>query len=412
MTKHATRDDILPVILGGDTGVYPIGREFHEAYGIKSVCVVPEPISMVKNSRIFDVERTEALGKEDIVRAVTGLAERNPQKTLLLIANTDGMIKRISDVSSQLPSNVTCCVPPAGPMERVSNKVEFAKLCDEFGLLTPKTQVVDLSIPGDVAPSQIPFPLVAKPAVSAEYTSFIFKGCKKVYFVQSQEELDAVWSQMREVGFEGTFLVQELIPGDDTYMGSITLYVDSNGKTTMFGAAHVLLEDHSPSMLGNPVAMITHEVPELWRGTAAMLESIGWQGFANFDVKTDPRDGRELLFEVNPRIGRNSYYNLAGGVNPMECLVDDLVDGKAIEPRVVDQEVLYTMVPVSLLRRYVRDEKLKARLEQLIADGKVFDPQRYAEDRSLRRTTIVTLTEINQVRKFNRYYPKPTDTSF
>ena len=42
----------------------------------------------------------------------------------------------------------------------------------------------------------------------------------------------------------------------------------------------------------------------------------------------------------------------------------------------------------------------------------MYDPQRYRADAGLRRMIDVTLTELNQVRKFKRYYPEPTDTSF
>ena len=51
-------------------------------------------------------------------------------------------------------------------------------------------------------------------------------------------------------------------------------------------------------------------------------------------------------------------------------------------------------------------------MERLVREGKVFDPQRYDKDRSIRRVADVLLTEWNQVRKFKRYYPEPTNTSF
>ena len=60
----------------------------------------------------------------------------------------------------------------------------------------------------------------------------------------------------------------------------------------------------------------------------------------------------------------------------------------------------------------VRDNALRDRVEKLIRADKVFDPQRYARDRGPRRMIDVLMTEMNQVRKFKRYYPEPTDTSF
>ena len=96
----------------------------------------------------------------------------------------------------------------------------------------------------------------------------------------------------------------------------------------------------------------------------------------------------------------------------MEVLVRDVIDGATDEVRVAADEALYTLVPVSLLRRYVRDEALLAEVDGLIRRGRVFDPQRYDRDRGLRRLIDVELTEKNHIRKFAQYYPKPTDTSF
>lgn len=96
----------------------------------------------------------------------------------------------------------------------------------------------------------------------------------------------------------------------------------------------------------------------------------------------------------------------------MRACVEDLVRGRELEPMRAENEILYTLVPLRLLRHYVRDEQLRARMERLVREGKVFDPQRYDKDRSIRRVADVLLTEWNQVRKFKRYYPEPTNTSF
>ncbi len=248
--------------------------------------------------------------------------------------------------------------------------------------------------------------------MSAGYYDTLLKGFKKVYYITAQAELDELWRDLRASGFTGDFLVQELIGGDDTYMDSLTLYIGRDGKPRLLGAAQVLLEDHAPAMLGNPVAMVIREKPELWRRAAALLADAGYRGFANFDVKRDPATGREIFLDCNPRMGRNSYYNVAGGVNTMEVLVRDAIDGADDDVRIAGAPALYTLVPLSLLRRYVRDEELLAEVNDLILRKRVFDPQRYEADRGLRRMIDVELTEKNQIRKFARYYPEATDTSF
>ena len=73
---------------------------------------------------------------------------------------------------------------------------------------------------------------------------------------------------------------------------------------------------------------------------------------------------------------------------------------------------LYSLVPDCLLMRYLTDSTLAAEVRGLIRDGRRVDPQRYAPDMSLRRRLDVNLTEWNQLRKFRRYYPSPTESSF
>ncbi len=406
------RTDIIPVILGGDIGVYALGREFHEAYGVVSTVVGTGFIGAISHSRIFAPVVVPALDGPNVLAAVQKVAGDHADKTVVLVANTDPLIETLESIAGQLPANVVSHISPKAAFDAVCDKARFSELCREHDLEVPRMDVVHLAGDDPIPPTELPFPVVAKPAVSAGYYPTLLKGFKKVYYLNEQRELDELWAGLRASGYEDDFLVQELIGGDDTYMDSLTIYIGRDGEPKLLGAAQVLLEDHAPSMLGNPVAMITRQMPELWEKAGRMLSDVGYRGFANFDIKRDPRDGRQLFLDCNPRMGRNSYYNVAGGVNPMQVLVEDAVDGDAGECRVAREHALYTLVPLRLLRHYVRDEKLLAELDGLIRDKKVYDPQRYDKDWSARRRLDVELTELNQNRKFKKYYPDPTDTSF
>ena len=406
------REDLVPIVLGGDIGAYALAREFHEAYHVKPQMLASSPIAAVAHSQILDVHPVERLSEEEVTSVVREIAEKNAEKTCVVVGNTDALIKVLSNCRDNFPVNCVTPIPNADVIDQVSDKITFAQLCREHGLDTPLTEVVHLAGDGKIAPSAIPFPLVAKPARSSEYAAHMAHGFKKVYFVHEQAELDRLWNALREDGFHGDFLVQELIEGDDTYMDSLTLYMGTNGKAQLAGSAQVLLEDHAPSMLGNPVVMVTRPMPELWEKAAELLESVGYRGFANFDIKRDKKTGRTLFIEVNPRMGRNSYYVCAAGVNPMRALVTDVVDGKGKRLLKADETVLYTLVPLSLAKRYVLDPTLAAEVDGLIAADKVVDPQRYAADMAPRRRLAVELTEKNQIRKFAKYYPEPTETSF
>jgi D-aspartate ligase len=206
-------------------------------------------------------------------------------------------------------------------------------------------------------------------------------------------------------------VAQELIPGDDTHMRSITAYVDGRGVVTLLAGAHVLLEEHTPNGLGNPAAMITGDLGPMFDQARAFLVATGYRGFANFDVKVDPRDGRFAFFEVNPRIGRNNYYVTAAGANVARFVVADHVDGVGLDPVRVTREVLYSVLPTSLLLHYVLDPALRARVE-LRAHDQVHPLAYWAADGGPKRRAYVAAAKLNQRRKFRRWYPNATQTGF
>ncbi len=415
MRAHGTTS-LLPVILGGDFGVYGIGRSFNEAFGCRCLCVANEPTVAITGSNFFDVHTIPAgISDDALVAELLGIAAAHPDADLVLMANHDVHSAFVARNREVLGASYALPFPSLDVIERLTDKAAFARACAAEGIDTPRGVEVDFADYSDSwrAP-EIPFdfPVVAKASRGDAYDLVHFEGKRKIWFMESAAELAELWATLGEAGFRDVFLVQELIPGDNTAMRSITAYVDSRGEVTLIGSARVLLEDHAPTMIGNPVAMTTEEFPELWEKAERLLRTAGYRGFANFDVKIDPRDSRAVFFEVNPRIGRNNWYMTAAGANPMSVMVPDLVEGRAVEQSRMRDEVLYSMVPDSLLLKYVRDADLKAHVVELIRAGKRFDPLLNPAEKSLKRNITVRLQKLNHHRKFARYYPEATDRSF
>ena len=411
------RQDILPVIIGGDFGVYGIGGCFNEAFGCRCICVGSQPTESITRSHFFDVRHVSAHATDaQLLDTLMTIAGEHPDKKLILMANHDIFSAFVARNMDKLSRHYALPFPNLEVMNRLTDKAEFARACERAGIDTPGTVVVDFSDATNeawVAP-EIPFtfPVVAKAANGEPYDVLEFEGKRKIWFIDTPAELAKLWETLKKAGFRDTFLVQELVPGDNTAMRSITAYVDSRGEVTLIGSARVLLEDHAPTMIGNPVAMITEDFPQLWADACALLTENGYRGFANFDVKIDPRDGRALFFEVNPRIGRNNWYMAAAGANPMIPMVADLIDGQACEQTQATDEILYTLVPASLLLRYISDSDLRGRVKRIIREGRRFDLLLNPTEKDLRRNLIVWLQKQNHRRKFARYYPEPTETSY
>ncbi|GAA1740278.1 carboxylate--amine ligase [Isoptericola hypogeus] len=422
MSRPASpRPELFPVILGGDIGVYALARAFHEEYGVASTVIsglVPGPIadSRILRNVTVDDSHDERQLVDAAVRVAAEALAADPGRRLVLLANSDWLVRTV--VRSRAELEAAGYVVPfldEELLDQVSDKATFAEVAEKVGIAVPRTVVQDFAGADDPAwrPATVDvgWPLIAKAASSADYQDVEFPGKRKVFEIADQAELDDLWSRLRAAGFRGRFVAQELVPGDDTQMRSITAYVDRRGVVTLMAGAHVLLEEHTPNGLGNPAAMITGDLGEMFAQARSFLEATGYRGFANFDVKVDPRDGRFAFFEVNPRIGRNNFYVTAAGANVARFVVADHVDDVPLEPVVVGREVLYSVVPTRLLLHYVREARLAASVKRLAPDG-VHPLAYWAGDGGAKRRAYVAAAKLNQVRKFRRWYPEPTGTGF
>lgn len=406
--KYATEyGDLLPVILGGDVGAYALGLECFEAFGVRSLAVANEPVEIISKSTIFDCELIPAgISDQELMAILQGIAAVHPRERLVLLANTDSRIGFFARNRIELEKYFAVPFPTQESIDLLSKKDSFARICADNGVRTPATVVVNFEGADEeswAGPEiAFDFPVVAKANSGDAYDALSFPGKKKIWYVDSAADLDELWVTLREAGFRDSFLVQELIPGDDSHMRSLTFYVDSTGRVTLRAGARVLLQDPSPAMIGNPVAMITEQYPELWEQAEAVLRAGDYRGFANFDIKIDPRDQTPVFLEVNPRIGRNSYYVAAAGANPMVPMARDLLGGETAEPEVAAGRVLYSLVPSRLITKYVSDPDALEQAQELIAAGSVVDPLESPVETNRQRWATALLQKLNYYRKFKR----------
>ncbi len=165
---------------------------------------------------------------------------------------------------------------------------------------------------------------------------------------------------------------------------------------------HCLLEDHTPSAIGNPVAIINEVDEKIIADATKFLEHVGYKGFANFDIKYDSRNNTYNFFEINVRLGRSNYYVTGSGFNTVKWIVDDLVYEKDLEYTVADKENLFTVVPKGIILRYVKDEELRKRVKRLWKEGKISYPLYFKPDMKGKRGFYVAAAYMNQYRKYHK----------
>ena len=398
-----------PLLFGGDINVYSVARAFHEAYGVKSIAfgkfAATFPCAF---SSIIDYR--PCLENEDadaFLKNVTDVAREVYPKTVLVIGCGDSYVKLAAHLKDKFPENVRCNYISGEMLDQLTDKEQFYALCDRYGIDHPTTFVYDQEMGHDFKP---PFgaPYIAKPADGVAYWATGHRELKKVYLCDTWEELLAALDEVYAAGYPGKMILQEFIPGDDTYMRVLTNYSDQHGKVKLMCLGHVLLEEHSPHGIGNHAVILTEHDEELSQKIKGLLEDLHFTGFSNFDIKYDQRDGKYKAFEINCRQGRSNYYVTGSGHNIAKLVVEDRVEHKDLPFVITQDKSLWRMVPKNVAFGFT-PKRYHKEMKELIRAGKDSHSLVYDQDSSFRRWLRVLKNHLGNMKRFKQYNKKPVD---
>ena len=393
---------VHPIILGGDAGAYSLARAFHAEHGVRSTVVSIVSTRNVRHSRIVDNVVEPGLDDPATMVATVRRLAAASDAPAIVVTCVDWYVEMLAAHRTQIEDVAVVPYTSSELLARVMDKARFSELCVELGVPHPRTVVRHGG--GEVGELGLTFPIIAKPGDNVAWHRTSFTGKRKVHDLASPDELAWLLRAAGEAGYDGAFIVQEKVVGDDAQMRIMTTFSREDGTVVMAHGGHVLLEEHTPGTLGNPAAILTGPAEQIESDARRLVEHLGWTGFANFDVKVDPRDGTGYFFELNPRTGRSNFYLTASGINPARLWVDEHL-GDGARPARATREVLYRIVPGLLLRRYARVAGDPAVRRALRTRRPVVHPLRYRGDRSWRRDLWVRLAELRQLRTFRRVYP-------
>ncbi len=376
------RSDFIPVLLGADINAYSMARAFYEAYGVKSVVYGIYPASVCAGSRFIDYRvRPGNDSVEQVLANAVEVAGQWPDRQILLLGCGDNYLNAISANLLRYPGNVIAPYVALPMLEQLIHKEKFYELCERYGIDYPATVVYRKGMGHDF---KLPFdgPFVVKPAESDTYWKHPFPTQKKAYVLQTRAEVDQVIDQIYEAGYEDALILQDFIPGDDSYMRVVTNYSGADGKVRLMCVGHVLLEEHTGHAIGNHAVIITEHEPELCEKLRAFLEDIRFVGFSNFDIKYDQRDGRFKAFEINCRQGRSNYYVTGAGYNLAQYLVEDRIERREQPLTVTKNRHLWQVVPRQVAYDYV-NPRYHEEMRALEKAGAAVNPLVCEADRGL-----------------------------
>ena len=396
----------VPLLFAGDINVYSVARAFHEAYGVKSY-VYGKYLTMpcIESKIIHYTAKEKADVQETFLEIVRAFAAEHKEETVLLIGGGDSYVQLTGANGDKLPESVIAPYIPVEMMNDLIHKEKFYEMCEKAGVDYPETFVHRREMgQAFVLPFEGPF--IVKPSSGIEYWRHPFPGQKKVYKVDTRAELEKVLDAIYGAGYCDSIIIQNFIPGDDTYMRVLTNYSDKHGKVKMMCLGHVLLEEHTPHGIGNHAVIITEHNEEVEQKFQKLLEDMGYIGFSNFDIKYDQRDGKYKVFEINTRQGRSNYYVTGAGANVARLLVEDYIEERELPLKIVTEETLWMVVPRGVAFRYIKPAQYREKMRALIREGKVKNPLFYTKDCGMKRRLRLAKSMLGHYYKYHKYLGK------
>lgn len=399
MTNHP----FIPIIIGTDINAYNMAISFHEEYGINPVLVGKEPLSFTSLSTIPGaIELNPKLGEKEVFpRFLKEVAKKYKvkDKKLLLVGTNDLYVRLIIENRESLKEDFVFNYIHEELMNNLLLKKNFYALCAEHGIDAPATYFHSCAT-GAKFMDEVMFPVIIKPSNGVQYYKHPFEGMQKVYKVNSYDEIQQVITTIKNSGYEDDLIIQDFIPGDDTYMWDSVFYINSKGNTELITFGQVVLQEHTVTAIGNYTAVITRYNEEMMLKLKGFLEALHYVGYANFDLKYDHRDGKFKVFEVNIRQGRSSYYITSCGHNLAKNIVDDLIFDTEKPLTLLKEDFLFTVVPKTVLKKFVSNKQVNKDVRKLLKAGKYANPLFYKKDRSFKRKLYLFLRQVNYYKKY------------
>ena len=399
------------LIIGSDINAYYLARCYHEFTGEKAdmlALAVPggKPFAYTRYTKIHNREYIENMWDEQVfLGALNSYYEKHSDEKILLVSSNETYGEYIAKNQEDLKDKFYFNYPSVELQRTLVNKESFYKTYADSVLDLPKTVYFNCKTDTE-APDGLTYPVIVKPSNVILFKHIAFKGKRKIYRLQNKEQLEKVIGLFKNSEYDDTLIIQEYIPGDDSHLFDAVVYVGKDKKVKLCSFAQIGLQEHSPKMIGNAAVLINgysqfDGVDGQIEKIVEFMESIGYQGFAEFDMKYDERDGKYKVMEINARQGRCSYYITPCGYNLIEVLYRDLIADEDMEFCKVEKEQLETFVPKSVVKKYIKNEEFKKKALSLWK--KRVYPLQYSKDNGIMRKLMIMKIQYDYKKAYKKF---------
>ncbi len=211
---------------------------------------------------------------------------------------------------------------PWGTLEPILDKSHQHAVARSIGFPVPETHEPADERELEQVLERIRYPVVLKPR---EQAAFRARFRSQVLEAATPDELRERFGDAQAYRPQ----VSEVIPGGDETLWTLGSYRDADGVPLGSFTGRKLRQ--WPPRFGTARAAEASWDPDLAARCHALLDALGYHGISQVEVKRDPRDGRDVLIEVNPRSWLWISLATSVGVNlPALCFAD--ATGAAVRP--------------------------------------------------------------------------------
>lgn len=401
--------DFEILILGTDANAYYMARCCYEAYHKKAYLIGNERLSFTKYSDILHIKNVNIWSQDVFFATLNDFAKEHQGKKIVVIPTNETYAEFITKNPEKLNEQFVYNLPSYEIIKSLTNKETFYKTYANSGLLFPKTIYYDCK-QNENNFTDLTYPLVVKPANVVMYNHLYFEGKNKIYKVNSEEELQETIAIIKHGGYTDQMILQEFIPGDDSYLFDAVVYVNSQGNVEFMSFAQIGLQERTKGMVGNAAVLINGfnttigNVKKMSKDIKKFMEAIKYRGFAEVDMKYDIRDNTFKVLEINARQGRCSYYVTALGKNLVRVLVDDVLYRMQNDYTFLDQKVLLSFVPKGIAKKYIENKAFKKEAMRLWKN--VVKPMDFKEDKNFKRFLMLRKRWLHYYKEYKNSYWK------
>ena len=267
--------------------------------GYEIVLVNSNPATIMTDPEMADKTYIEPLNVERVEQII---AKERPDALLPNLGGQSGLnlCAELNKAGVLDKYNVKVIGVQVDAIERGEDRIEFKETMNKMGIGMARSEV-SYSVEEALAiADKLGYPVVLRPA----YTM----GGAGGGLVYNKEELKTVCARGLQASIIGQVLVEESILGWEELELEVVRDKDNNMITVCF------IENVDPvgvhtgdSFCTAPMLTIPEDVQqELQRQAYKIVEHIGVIGGTNVQFARNPKDGRVIVIEINPRTSRSS----------------------------------------------------------------------------------------------------------